>query len=84
MTISAREAHERAKLERAYRRMARGPIVQEQLSLDGDGLLMLELNRAFTDGTTHLLFEPEDFSRSCASCTSSPDSRRWFRHREPI
>ena len=41
--------------------MARGPIAQEPLSVDGDGLVIPELKRAFTDGTTHFLFEPEDF-----------------------
>jgi hypothetical protein len=38
------EAHERGTLER--------------LSVDGDGLVVLELKRAFSDGTTHVLFEP--------------------------
>ena len=49
-----KQAHERAKLERICRYMARGPIAQERLSVDGDGLVMLELKRAFTDGTTHV------------------------------
>ena len=44
------QAHERAKLERICRYMARGPIAQERLSVDGDGLVMLKLKRAFTDG----------------------------------
>jgi hypothetical protein len=33
-------------------------------------LVVLELKRAFTDGTTHVLFEPEDFIARLA---------RWFR-----
>ena len=41
--------------------MARGPIAQERLSIDGDGLIVLELKRSFSDGTTHALFEPQDF-----------------------
>jgi hypothetical protein len=36
----------------------------QRLSVDGDGLVILELKRAFTDGTTPVLFEPVDFSRS--------------------
>jgi hypothetical protein len=40
---------------------ARGPIAQQRLSLDGDGLVVLELKRAFSDGTTHVLFESQDF-----------------------
>ena len=44
------EAHERAKLERLCRPRkwtngARGPIAQERLSVDGDGLVVLELKR---------------------------------------
>jgi hypothetical protein len=49
------EVNERAKLERLCRYMARGPIAQERLSVDGDGLVVLELKRAFSDGTTHVL-----------------------------
>jgi len=54
------EVNERAKLERLCRPRkwtngARGPIAQERLSVDGDGLVVLELKRAFSDGTTHVL-----------------------------
>ena len=55
----AGEVNERAKLERVWRHMARGPIAQQRLSVDGDGLVILELKRAFSDGTTHVLFEPQ-------------------------
>jgi len=68
----AGEAHERAKLDRVCRYMARGPIAQERLSLEGDGLVVLELKRAFTDGTTHVLFEPEDFIARLAALVPRP------------
>jgi len=55
------EARMRSKLERVCRYMARPPIAEERLSVDGDGLVVLELKRAFSDGTTHVLFEPHDF-----------------------
>ena len=58
----------RAKLERVCRYMARGPIAQERLSVDGDGLVILELKRAFSDGTTHVLFEPQDFTAPAHAC----------------
>jgi hypothetical protein len=45
------EAHERAKLERVCRYMASPPIAEQRLSVDGDGLVVLELKRAFRDGT---------------------------------
>ena len=44
-----------AGVRRLCRYMARGPIAQERLSVDGDGLVVLELKRAFSDGTTHVL-----------------------------
>jgi len=71
------EAHERAKLERLCRPRkwtngARGPIAQERLSVDGDGLVVLELKRAFSDGTTHVLFEPQDFIARLAVLVPRP------------
>jgi hypothetical protein len=66
------EVHERAKLERVCRYMARGPIAQEHLSLDGDGLVVLELKRAFSDGPTHVLFEPQDFTARLAALGPRP------------
>ena len=66
------EAHERAKLEKVCRYMARGPISEQRLSIDGDGLVVLELKRAFTDGTTHELFEPQDFIARLAAPVPRP------------
>ena len=62
------EVHERTKLERLCRYMARGPIAQERLSVDADGLVVLELKKAFTDGNTHVLFEPRDFTAPAHPC----------------
>jgi hypothetical protein len=53
------EAGERGKLERVCRYMARPPIAEERLSVDG--VIVYPLKRPFTDGTTHVLFEPNDF-----------------------
>ena len=66
------EVHERGKLERLCRYMARGPIAHERLSVDGDGLVVLELKRAFNDGTTHVLFEPQDFIARLAALVPRP------------
>ncbi len=52
--------------------MARPPIAEERLSIDGDGLVVLELKRAFRDGTTHVLFEPEDFIARLAALVPRP------------
>ncbi|MBT6209073.1 MAG: hypothetical protein HOI35_03515 [Woeseia sp.] len=47
-------------------------MAQERLSLDGDGLFVLELKRAFSDGTTHVLFEPHDFIARLAALVPRP------------
>ena len=52
--------------------MARPPIAEQRLSVDGDGLVVLELKRAFRDGTTHVLFEPQDFIARLAALVPRP------------
>jgi len=66
------EARERSKLERLCRYMARPPIAEERLSIDGDGLVVYELKHAFSDGTTHVLFEPNDFIARLAALVPRP------------
>ena len=65
-------AHERDKLERLCRYMARGPLSNERLSVDGDGLVVHELKRPFRDGTTQCLFEPLDFLARLAALVPRP------------
>ena len=77
------EAQERAKLERVCRYMARGPIAEQRLSVDGDALVVLELKRAFTEGTTHVLFEPEDFIARLAALVARPRAHL-FRYHGPF
>ena len=50
----------------------RGTLAQERLSVEGYGLVVLELKRAFTDGTTHVLFEPEDFIARLSTVVPRP------------
>jgi hypothetical protein len=49
---------------------------EQRLSVDGDGLAILELKRAFTDGTTHVLFEPADFTARLAVLVARPKAHR--------
>ncbi len=65
-------ATERKKLERLCRYMARGPLSNERLSIDGDGLVVHELKRPFRDGTTQCLFEPLDFVARLAALVPRP------------
>jgi len=64
--------------------MARPPIAQERLSVDGDGLIVYQLKRPFTDGTTHVS-RSRAFMRfaalvhpctACSNRTTSPLLRR--------
>ncbi len=66
------EARERGKLERLCRYMARPPIAEERLSVDGDGLVVYELKHAFSDDTTHVLFECQDFIARLAALVPRP------------
>ena len=66
------ESHERSKLERVCRYMARPPIAEERLSVDGDGLVVYEFKRPFSDGTTHVLFKPHDFIARLAALVPRP------------
>ncbi len=52
--------------------MARPPIAEERLSVDGDGLVVYELKHPFSDGTTHVLFEPQDFIARLAALVPRP------------
>ena len=52
--------------------MARPPVAKERLSIDGDGLVVYELKRPFSDGTTHVLFEPNDFIARLAALVPRP------------
>ena len=72
--VVACAATERDKLERLCRYMARGPLSNERLSIDGDGLVVHELKRPFRDGTTHCLFEPLDFLARLAALIPRPRS----------
>jgi hypothetical protein len=67
-------AGESDKLERLCRYMARGPVSNERLSIDGDGLVVHELKRPFRDGTTQCLFEPLDFLARLAALIPRPRS----------
>jgi len=51
-------AHARKKIEKLCRYIARPPIAQERLSQRHDGKLLYKLKNTYSDGTTHVLFEP--------------------------
>jgi hypothetical protein len=50
----------------------RPPIAQDRLRLTGDGQIVLQLRRRWSDGTTHLLFDPIELLERLAALTPRP------------
>ena len=57
----ATKAHERDKLERLCRHVARPAVSTQRLSLTRNGQVRYELKTPYANGTTHVVFEPLDF-----------------------
>ena len=68
----ATRAHERKKLERLCRYIARPALSTERLSLTCNGRLRYELKTPWRNGTTHVIFEPLDFISRLASWVPKP------------
>jgi hypothetical protein len=65
-------ANNRDGLEQLARYVLRPPIAQERLSRTADGRLPLTLKAEWSDGTTHLLFEPIELLERLAALTPRP------------
>ena len=59
----------------------KGPLSNERLSIDGDGLMVHELKRKFRDGTTQCLFELLDFLARLAALIPRPRTHLVRYHR---
>jgi hypothetical protein len=68
----ATKAHQRKKLERLCRYIARPAISEKRLSLTGQGKVRYELKTPYRDGTTHVIFEPLDFIAKLAALVPKP------------
>lgn len=68
----AAKAHERKKLERICRYIARPPVAEKRLSLTRNGMVRYELKTPYHDGTTHVIFEPLDFISKLAALVPKP------------
>jgi hypothetical protein len=64
--------NDRARLEQLCRYLIRPPLADDRLRLLGDGRVRVQLKRAWSDGTTHLLFEPVGFLEKLAALTPRP------------
>jgi hypothetical protein len=65
-------ANNRDGLEQLARYVLRPPIAQERLSRTADGRVLLTLKTEWSDGTTHLVFEPVELLERLAALTPRP------------
>jgi ribosomal protein S27E len=63
---------QRERLERLCRYVTRPAICLERLSVDAAGRVIVELAHPFRDGTTHIVFDPEDFMARLAALVPRP------------
>ncbi len=68
----AAQAWERDKLERLCRYISRPAVSEKRLSLTSAGNIRYQLKTAYSDGTTHVIFEPLDFIAKLASLVPKP------------
>jgi hypothetical protein len=68
----AAKAAQRDKLEHLARYVARPPLATERLSLTEGGQVRCALKTPYRDGTTHVIFEPEDFIARLAALVPKP------------
>ena len=68
----AARADERKKLERLCRYISRPAVSEARLSLTAGGLVRHQLKTPYSDGTTHVLFEPLDFLARLAALVPKP------------
>jgi hypothetical protein len=62
----------RERLEKLCRYGLRPPIARDRLPLTADGHVVLQLRRRWSDGTTHLLFDPIELLARLAALTPRP------------
>ncbi len=68
----AAKAHERNKLERLCRYIARPAVSGKRLALTSHGNIRYQLKTPYRDGTTHVFFEPLDFIARLAALVPKP------------
>ena len=68
----ATRVHERDKLERLCRYIARPAVSTKRLSLTRHGKVRYELKTPYNDGTTQVLFEPLDFIARLVALVPKP------------
>lgn len=64
--------YQRDRLERLCRYITRPALCLERLSTNAAGQVVYELKHPYHDGTTHILFSPEDFIARLAALVPRP------------
>jgi hypothetical protein len=68
----AAQAWERDKLERLCRYISRPAVSEKRLSLTSAGNIRYQLKTPYSNGTTHVIFDPLDFIAKLASLVPKP------------
>jgi hypothetical protein len=68
----AAKINQRDKLEHLARYVSRPPVATGRLSLTEGGRVRLALKTPYRDGTTHVIFEPEDFMARLVALVPKP------------
>jgi hypothetical protein len=68
----AATASQRDKLEHLARYVSRPPVATERVALTDHGQVRYTLKTPYRDGTTHVIFEPEDFIARLAALVPKP------------
>ena len=68
----AAKASQRDKIERLARYVSRPPVATDRLSLTQGGNVRYALKTPYRDGTTHVIFEPEDFIARLVALVPKP------------
>jgi ribosomal protein S27E len=68
----AAKAHQRRKLERLCRYIARPAVATDRLALTRQGYVRYQLKTPYRDGTTHIILEPLDFIARLAALVPKP------------
>jgi hypothetical protein len=73
-------ARDRRRLERLCRYVARPPIATERLSELADGRIAYELKRKWSDGTSFVIFRPQELLEKLVALTPRPQANtvRYF------
>jgi len=66
------KAHQRRKLERLCRYIARPAVATDRLALTRQGYVRYQLKTPYRDGTTHIILEPLDFIARLAALVPKP------------